>query len=74
MSDAERGRRYRERKKIAAAAVLKAPGSLGAELIQERTDAELHEALRQVLTETRRHPTSRTAQLREAAAAVKKAS
>lgn len=57
MSDAERGRAYRERKKLAAAAAVAAPKSTAADLIQDRTDAELQEALRQALAEARRHPT-----------------
>lgn len=66
MSDAERGRLYRERKKLAAAAALSAPKSSAALLIQERTDAELHEALRQALTDVRRQPTRKAPRQRVA--------
>lgn len=66
MSDAERGRAYRERKKLAAAAAVGAPRSAAAQLIQERTDAELHEALRQALTDVRRQPTRKTPKQRVA--------
>lgn len=64
MSVAERGRAYRERKKLAAAKTLSAPQSIASELIQERTDAELQEALRQALTEAKRHPRRKTVQQR----------
>lgn len=66
MSVAERGRAYRERKKLAAAKTLSAPRTTAAQLIQEQTDAELQEALRQALTETRRQPKSRRARERAA--------
>lgn len=64
MSDAERGRAYRKRKKLAAAKTLSAPSSIAPKLIQERTDAELQEALRQALTEAKRFPRRRAAQQR----------
>jgi len=64
MSVAERGRAYRERKKLAAAKTLSAPKSLVPRLIQERTDAELQEALRQALTEAKRYPNRKTIQQR----------
>lgn len=66
MSDAERGRAYRERKKLAAAKALSAPTSLAAQLIQGRTDAELHEALRQALTDVRRQPSRKAPRQRVA--------
>lgn len=66
MSAAERGRAYRQRKKQAAAAALNAPRSLAPQLIQERTDAELHEALRQALTDVRRQPSRRAPRQRVA--------
>lgn len=66
MSDAERGRAYRERKRLAAAKAVAASKAAAAQLIQEQTDAELQEALRQALTETRRHPASRRAKERAA--------
>lgn len=66
MSDAERGRAYRQRKKLAAAAALSAPKSLAPQLIQERTDAELHEALRQALTDVRRQPSQKAPRQRVA--------
>ena len=66
MSDAERGRAYRERKRLAAARTVAAPKSAVSGLIQERTDAELQEALRQALVETRRYPTRKRPKLRAA--------
>lgn len=66
MSNAERGRAYRQRKKLAAAAALSAPKSLASQLIQERTDAELHEALRQALTDVRRQPSRKAPRQRVA--------
>lgn len=66
VSDAERGRAYRQRKKLAAAAALSAPKSLAPQLIQERTDAELHEALRQALVDVRRQPSRKAPRQRVA--------
>lgn len=66
MSDAERGRAYRQRKKLVAAAALNAPKSLAPQMIQERTDAELHEALRQALTDVRRQPSRKAPRQRVA--------
>ena len=64
MSDAERGRAYRKRKKLAAAEALSAPKPLATQLIRERTDAELHEALRQALTDVRREPSRKASRQR----------
>lgn len=55
MSDAERARAYRHRKEGIAAAVVANSTNTG--FVQERTDAELLEALRQALTDVRRQPT-----------------
>ena len=64
MSDAERARAYRHRKEsIAAEAVAK---STNAQFVQERTDAELLEALRQSLTDVRRQPTRKPPKQRTA--------
>lgn len=64
MSDAERARAYRLRKeKLAAAAVA---NSTNAQFVQERTDAELLEALRQALTDVRRQPTRKPPKQRTA--------
>lgn len=66
MSDAERGRAYRQRKKLAAATALSAPKSQAPRLTQKRTDAELHEALRQALADVRRQPTRKAPRQRVA--------
>lgn len=58
------GRAYRQRKKLAVARTLSAPKWVASELIQERTDAELQEALRQALTETKRYSRRKTVQQR----------
>lgn len=64
MSDAERARAYRLRKeKLAAAAVA---NSTDVQFVQERTDAELHEALRQALTNVRRQPSRKAPRQRVA--------
>lgn len=56
MGDAERGPAYRKRKKFAASKTICAAKLSVSQLIQARTDAELQEALRQALVETRRYP------------------
>ena len=60
MSDADRARAYRLRKESHAASTVLAPKSSFAQYAQERTDAELLEAMRQALTEVRRHPKGKT--------------
>ena len=64
MSDAERARAYRHRKESMAAAAV--ANSTNASFVQERTDAELLEALRQALTDVRRQPTGKPPKQRTA--------
>ena len=56
MSNAERSRAYRLRKEKFASWTVGATKSSFALFVQERTDAELQEALRQAMTDVRRNP------------------